>query len=102
MEDAAHFRKMHTQRALQKARQDLHGKRQTLPGKSCLPEEIAISVWCCVCGVCILAWEVLCKIWLKSLISHLANALCEVGTPPAMYFAKRGKSREKIKPQKTP
>jgi hypothetical protein len=61
MEDAAHFRKMHAPRALQKARQDLHGKRQPLPGKSCLPEEIAFSERYCVCGVCILAWEVLCK-----------------------------------------
>jgi hypothetical protein len=48
-------------RNLQKARQELHGKRQPLPGKSCLPEEIAMSVWHCDCVVCILAWEMLCK-----------------------------------------
>jgi hypothetical protein len=61
MKDAAHFRKAMGKRNLQKARQELHGKRQTLPGKSCLPEEIAISERRCVCGVCNVAWEMLCK-----------------------------------------
>jgi hypothetical protein len=61
MEDAAHFRKAMQKRNLQKARQELHGKRQPLPGKSCLPEEIAISERRCVCGVYGLAWEMLCN-----------------------------------------
>jgi hypothetical protein len=61
MEDAVHFHKAMQKRNLQKAGQDLHGKRQPLPGKSCLPEEIAISERYCACDVCILAWEMLCK-----------------------------------------
>jgi hypothetical protein len=89
---AAHSRKMHTHRALQKAGQELHGKRQPLPGILCLSEEIAISERRCVCGVCNVAWEMLCKIWRKSLILHLAIALATLGMACAVYFAKRGKS----------
>jgi hypothetical protein len=90
MKGAAHFRKAMQKRNLQKARQELHGKRQPLPGKSCLPEEIAFSERYCVCGVCILAWEVLCKTCRKSLKKHLAIALVKLGMACAMYFAKRG------------
>jgi hypothetical protein len=61
MKDAAQFRKAMWKRNLQKAVQELHEKRQPLPSKSCLPEEIAISVWHCVCGAYGLAWEMLCK-----------------------------------------
>jgi hypothetical protein len=68
---------------------------------SCLSAKLAKSTSRLFCGVCNVAWEMLCKIWLKLLILHLAIALCEVGTHLAMYFAKRGKPREKIKPQKT-
>jgi hypothetical protein len=66
-------------RNLQKAGQELHGKRQSLPGKSCLSEEIAISERCCVCDVCVLAWKMLCKIWRKSLKTHLAIAFATLG-----------------------
>jgi hypothetical protein len=59
MIDAAHFRKAMGKRNLQKTGQELHGMRQPLPGKSCLPEEIAISERCCVCGAYGLAWEML-------------------------------------------
>jgi hypothetical protein len=92
MKDAAHSRKMHTHRALQKARQELHGKRQPLPSKSCLPAKLAKSTSRLFCGVCNVAWEMLCKIWRKSLKSHLVIALATLGTHLAMYFAKRGKS----------
>ncbi len=84
MKDAAHFRKAMQKRNLQKAGQELHGRRQPLPGILCLPEEIAISVWHCDCDVCNVAWEMLCKIWPKLLISHLAIALCEIGTGDAV------------------
>jgi hypothetical protein len=61
MKDAAHSRKMHTHRALQKAGQDLHGKRQPLPGILCLPAKLAKSTSRLFCDVCILAWEMLCN-----------------------------------------
>jgi hypothetical protein len=69
---------------------------------SCPSAKLAKSTSRLFCGVCVLAWEMLCKIWRKSLILHLAIALVKLGMANAMYFAKRGKSREKIKPQKTP
>jgi hypothetical protein len=79
-------------RNLQKAGQELHGKRQPLPGKSCLSAKLAKSTSRLFCDVCNVAWMMLCKIWRKSLKKHLANALCEVGMACAVYFAKRGKS----------
>jgi hypothetical protein len=48
-------------RNLQKVGQELHEKWQTLPGILCLSVEIAKSTSRLFCGVCVLAWEMLCK-----------------------------------------
>jgi len=78
-----------------KTSKEAHGilaYRQNLPN----PQAACFAVFASWHGRCCV------KTWVKSLILHLANALATLGMAPAMYFAKRGKSREKIKPQKTP
>ncbi len=90
MEDAAHFRKMHTQRALQKAGQNLPRKqaktskeahgilayRQNLPN----PQAACFAMFASWHGRCCA------KTWVKLLKLHLVIALCEVGMGDAEYL----------------
>jgi hypothetical protein len=96
MINAAHFRKMHTHRSLQKARQNLPRKqaktskeahgilayRQNLPN----PQAACFAMFACWHGRCC---AISVRKWLEL---HLAIALATLGTGNAMQYAKRGKS----------